>query len=271
MKTKIALAGVAVNWIVAALIFTYLAATGMPVLVDDQYTVGGDTTTVSQRVLIGFVEEDSPASRAGIEFADELTRFDGEAVVSSNRLFDLTERNAGETVQIEYIRDGETIQSEATLNADNTEQGYFGVTPADFEIQKSTWSAPIVGVGLTAQFSYETLKGLGNIIVDLVNGRTEEASQSVSGPVGIYNLLQDVSTIGAAYVLFVIAIISLTLAVMNSLPIPALDGGRMFVTYLFRIIRKPLTPKLEQAIHGTGMVVLLMLIALVTFVDISRI
>ena len=68
----------------------------------------------------------------------------------------------------------------------------------------------------------------------------------------------------------IIAVISLTLAIMNVLPIPALDGGRLFVTYLFRIMRKPLTAKTEDMIHGIGFAVLMLLFVLITVVDVKR-
>ncbi len=270
VKTKIMLAGVFMNWVAAAVILTILAWTGMPKLIDNQFTVNSDTEIVSSQVLIGFVEEDSPASRAGLEFGDTLVKLGGVEVTDSDKLFDLTQGNAGKSVDLEYIRDNTTYNEATTLNADNQTQGYLGVSPADFSSQRSTWSAPLVGIGLTAQLSWETLQGLGGLVADVFSGNASEAGDQVAGPVGIYQLLEDVSEIGVSYVFFLIAIISLTLAVMNALPIPALDGGRLFVTLLYRVIRKPLTPKAEQIIHGTGMVALLALILLVTVLDIQR-
>ena len=71
-------------------------------------------------------------------------------------------------------------------------------------------------------------------------------------------------------VLFLIGIISLTLAVMNTLPIPALDGGRLFVTLLFRALKKPLTKEREESIQAAGMITLLGLMALITIIDVRR-
>ena len=106
----------------------------------------------------------------------------------------------------------------------------------------------------------------------LVRGQGSQASQQVSGPVGIFVLLKDGSLMGYEFMLIIIAIISLTLAIMNVLPIPALDGGRLFVTLLYRLVlRKPLSQEREEAIHGTGFMVLLGLILLITFVDVRRI
>jgi regulator of sigma E protease len=120
------------------------------------------------------------------------------------------------------------------------------------------------------QLTVITFKGLGSIVSGLSRGDTKKATEQVSGPIGIYVVLKDGSSLGLAFVLMIIAVISLTLAIMNILPIPALDGGRLFVTLLYRVRRKKLTPKIEERIHGTGMAVLLTLIALISIVDVKR-
>ena len=115
-----------------------------------------------------------------------------------------------------------------------------------------------------------TLKGLGTALSSLFRGDTAKASSQVAGPVGIFVLLSDGSSLGYQFVLMIIAIISLTLAIMNALPIPALDGGRLFVTLLFRAIRKPLKENTENLIHGTGFAALMLLFVLITVVDVKR-
>lgn len=105
---------------------------------------------------------------------------------------------------------------------------------------------------------------------NLFRGDTGKASEQVAGPVGIFVLLKDGSLLGYQFILMIIAIISLTLAIMNVLPIPALDGGRLFVTLLFRAVRKPLRPKVEEIIHGTGFALLMLLFILITVVDVKR-
>ena len=98
----------------------------------------------------------------------------------------------------------------------------------------------------------------------------QQAGDQVSGPVGIFKVLYEISAQGFGLVLFVIAVISLTLAIMNALPIPALDGGRLFVMLLFRGMKKPLHQKTEERIHGTGFAVLMLLFLVITVVDIKR-
>ncbi len=87
---------------------------------------------------------------------------------------------------------------------------------------------------------------------------------------GIFTVLYEISKQGFGLVLFVIGILSLTLAIMNVLPIPALDGGRLFVMLLYRARHKELKQKTEERIHGTGFAVLMLLFVVITIVDIRR-
>jgi regulator of sigma E protease len=120
------------------------------------------------------------------------------------------------------------------------------------------------------QFTYETFKGLGMTLGDVFKGKFQEAGNNVAGPVGIVSIMQQNSSLGLPPVLFLIGIISLTLAVMNALPIPALDGGRLFVTLLFKVLKKRLTKEREEAIQTTGFAVLMLLVLVITIVDVRR-
>ncbi|MCE7936895.1 RIP metalloprotease [Candidatus Saccharibacteria bacterium CPR2] len=270
VKAKITLAGVAMNLFAAMVILTVLAAVGMPKFIDNQFSIPRDTKVITQRTIASYVEKDSPAEKAGMKYGDEIISIGEKEVKSSDDLFSATEQYAGKDVQIEYKREGNIQIAQVKLNDSNQEQGYLGVAPGDLVLQRSTWSSPIVGIGSALQFAWMTLAGIGQTLANLVSGNTAEAAEGVAGPVGIFALLQNVSVAGLPYVLFFIAIISVTLAVVNFLPIPALDGGRLAVMGIFRLLKKPLTPKTEQAIHGTGMAVLLTLVVVLTVLDVRR-
>lgn len=283
-KTKIIGAGVAMNLIVAIIMFTLLAIIGMPKVIENQFTVSSDTKIMRNEVLIANIEDNSPASQAGLQPKDQLTSIgieNGETVqiTEAESLPEATKKFQGQKVQLSFEREGKinkvdvqlrsTDEVEASKNSENP-KGYLGVVPAEFTLQRSTWSAPIVGVGITKQFTELTLKGLGSIVTGLVRGNTKQASEQVSGPVGIFVLIRDGSKLGLQFILMIVAIISLTLAIMNILPIPALDGGRLFVSYLFKILNKPLTEEVEDRIHGTGFALLMLLFVLITVVDVKR-
>lgn len=272
VKTKIMLAGVAMNLLTAFLIFTILAFIGMPKLIPNQYLPSsGDAKTTRDIVRVGYVQENSPADKAGLEANDEIIKFDGVTLYESTQMFDLTKANAGQEVEVVIKnQQGQIRTVNATLNQEGSDKPYFGVNPADLETIRYTYMAPWVGLRTTAQFGWETLKGLGNLVADLFTADFSSAKENVSGPVGVVVILQSATDFGFNYVLALIGLISLTLAIMNALPIPALDGGRLAVTLLFRAMKKPLTEKTETLIHGTGFAVLMLLVLLITVVDIDR-
>ena len=288
-KTKILLAGVVINWLVAAILLTILALTGLPKILPNQFSIASDTTTLRQPVEIGSVVAGSPADKAGLKVGDQILRFDGERVPSAQSLNQQTEANSGETVQLIYSRGGtETMATVELLENPEEDEGYLGVASGQRELIQATWSAPIVGVATTAQFTWVTLQGLGDLVANLFTGTIfqlspdeqarqqadkdlEAASNSVAGPVGILGtIFPQAQQAGLTQLTFLTAIISLTLAVMNFLPIPALDGGRWFTMAIFRLLKKPLTKEREETIQATGFLVLMALIILVTFGDITK-
>ncbi len=284
-KVFIMVAGVGMNLVTAFLILTFLALVGIPKLIDDQYTIKNDTKIVRQQVLVGYVEPDSPAQKAGLQLRDVVVSV-GPTIGTQSKVTSLenfpkqTKELAGQKVTLVYSRKSVTksvdlqLRSVAEVESSKDSQnpkGYVGIAPTEYSLQRSTWSAPIVAAGLIEQFSVLTLKGLGSAISNLFQGNTAVASEQVSGPIGIFVLIKDGSLLGYQFVLMIMAVISLTLAIMNILPIPALDGGRLFVTLIYRAIRKPLNPKTEDRIHGLGFVGLMLLFAMITAVDIRRI
>jgi regulator of sigma E protease len=297
-KTKIMVAGVFMNLVVALLLLTFLAIVGMPKLIDNQFTVSSDTRLVSHKVLMGYIVPGSPADKAGLQSQDQLTdiQIPGNspvAITSTEKLPAVTKNFAGKTAELHYVRDGENKQATVTLLSEqevaaskktDNPKGYLGISPAEYTVQRSTWSAPVVAVGFAAQVTGLTfqglghaLAGLGGMVAGLVTGNTEarqngqtEASSQVSGPVGIFVILKDGSLLGYQFMLLIIAIISLTLAIMNILPIPALDGGRLWLMLGSRAFKKPLTQQQEESINAIGLIVLMALIVAITFVDVKR-
>ncbi len=268
-KALIIAAGVLMNWLAAIIIFTILALVGMPKLVDNQFSIKSDATVVRQEVFAGSVVDKSPASSIGLVAFDSIIKIDNTKITSGEQLHTVTTKLANHMVNVTYRHDGTSYTKQVKLR-DDPKQGNFGVSPGETTLLRYTWSAPLVGVGTTAQFTWATLQGLGGTIGDLFHGNAKQASDNVTGPVGIVIILKNLAKQGFVFVLFLIGIISLSLAVMNTLPIPALDGGRLFLIVLFRIIRKPLTKDLEEKINGAGMMFLLALIALITILDIRR-
>ena len=265
-KLQIMLAGVAVNFVLALILFTVVAWVGMPKLIPDQFTVKSNEKIIRSDVLANYVDPGSPAEQSGLKSGDIIKSINGQQISSDTELMQATKANAGKEVNIDYIRKGNPANTKAQLltsqeveasrKTDNP-KGYLGIVPREYKMAQYTWAAPIVSVGSSAQFTWLTLKAIGSALAALgkafinaitLNGTTAKqeaakAGENVSGPVGIFAILQQGSALGYQFILFVVALISLTLAIMNFLPIPALDGGRAFVMLVFRALKKPLAPK----------------------------
>jgi regulator of sigma E protease len=303
-KTKIMLAGVTMNLLAGLLLLMILAWVGMPKLLtqdnigQDQFTVKSDTKVINRQVLVGPVQPGSPAEKAGLKSTDSLISIANgrqtHQISSALDIHNATQAFAGQTVSVSYKRNGQvqtapaTLLSKKTVDASqntNDPKGYLGIIPSGIQIQRSTWSAPVVAVGLSGQIFKLTLVGvghafggLGSAIAGTVTGNHQarengqsSASSQVGGPVAIGYALWNVGSLGFNFMLFLIALISLTLALMNVLPIPALDGGRLAMMLISRgVFKRPLSRLAEERIVGASFMLLLALIALITFVDVKR-
>ena len=298
-KTKIMIAGVIMNLVTALVLFTFIALVGMPRLVNNQFTVAGDTQLAKSAVQVIYVEPGSPAAKAGIKSQDELLAlkvpgYSPVGVANADKLPEVTKRFAGQTVDIIYERGGQQKVSKVTLlsqkQIDESKKkgqpkGYLGVQPRQLVVYRSTWSAPVVAVGFSAQLTELTIQalgrsiaGLGGMVAGITTGNNEarsnaqkQATAEISGPVAIFYILKEGSAWGYLYMLLIIAIISLSLAIMNILPIPALDGGRLWLTLFSRgILKKPLSAQTEEVVNATGFLVLMALIVMITVVDVKR-
>jgi regulator of sigma E protease len=285
-KTKILFAGVVVNWLVAVVLLTILAFTGLPKIIPDQFSIPADTTAINKPVLLTEVVADYPAAKAGLQTNDTIVSFDGEPIETADELIAISKENRGETIAIVYERDGQQRAADVTLR--DADSALFGATLGQQQAIRATWSAPIVGIVTTAQLTAVTFQSLGQLVGDLVSGlalqlSTNEATReqaaesldrvgnSVAGPVGILGVIFPAAgEAGLTQIVLLMAVISLSLAVMNALPIPALDGGRWFVTAIFKVLKKPLTKEREERIQGTGFLVLMGLIILVTISDVAK-
>lgn len=311
-KTKILFAGVTMNWLVAFIIFTVLAWTGMPEYLDGQFTIPDDTRRDATPVQITSVAEDSPAERAGLQAGDYIIAVDGNEFAYSSEIIDYNTAHAGGEVRYKVERmekvctdQSQCIQAicdcleeseerrvyEPTITLNSADSEYLlGVTMASSQaVSYSTWSAPIVGAGLTLQLTGETFKGVGIMIGNLVSGTARlfspddsvresgqealnEVKDSVSGPVGIIGVLFPAFTsAGPSNLAFLAALISVSLACMNVLPIPALDGGRWLLIAIYKLRGRKLTKEAEEKIVSRAFIVLLALIFIVTILDIIRI
>ena len=289
-KTQILFAGVAMNWLVAFVLFTILAIFGMPKLLPNQFYLSSDVKISGGGVQVSVISKDSPAEKAGLNKNDTLLEFNGQKVENSTKIRQDLKNNAGKIVSLKISRNGKEISKSVKLN-EKGNNGFLGAVLSD-GMQKihSTWSAPIVGLGTTAQFTGETFKGVGELFVNFFGGIFEKvipnsdsqknantqlskAGESVSGPVMVIGgIFPNIVSMGMDMILMLTAIISISLACMNVLPIPALDGGRWFMTFIFRVLlKKPLPKETEENINGWSFLALMGLSVLIIVLDFTKI
>lgn len=287
VKTKILLAGVAMNWLVAAFLFMILAWVGLPKIVPDQFVVPADARIESSQVTLTSIVDDSAAANAGFQTGDEIRAVNSVAIGSAHDFIAATKDKAGQAVDVSYVRD-ETESVQRVQLGDDADRGVFGAGISHRETIHATWSAPIVGVVTTGQLTWETLSGLGAMLGKLASGtvqqfsgneqtredakqKIDEVSNSVAGPVGILGVIfPSAQEQGILQIVLLTAVISLTLAVMNALPIPALDGGRWWTMVIFRLLKKKLTRDREETVQGIGFLILMGLIILITISDVLK-
>jgi len=304
-KAKIMFAGIGVNLATAYVLFMVLALIGMPQLVGNQFTVSRDSKYLHKatyQTIVYSVEQGSPAAQAGMKNGDVITAVGPvggplKAISITDNISDLTAKYSGKLVEVSYTHDGKRGQKAVHLRSDaqvaaaakqGKAIGHLGIvtqpTQNGLTIVRSTWSAPIVAGGVMGQLTGLTFEGLGKAIVGLAGtiagGLTDnkvarqsaqtEASGQVSGPIGIFFVFKYGAALGFRFILMVVAVLSLTLGVMNLLPIPALDGGRLWITLIAHAVKKPLSARREELINATGFAVLLSIIVLISVVDVKR-
>lgn len=291
-KSKILFAGVAMNFLVAIAILTVLATTsGLPMALSNQVHFAQDTI-VSSTVRVAVLENGGPAALAGVKKGDELLSLAGRVIKAPQDLSQIAAAEANKLTKVVVRRGQKELSLELKLRSQDkpADKGFIGLYPVQDSFIKTTWfRAPTLAVATTAQFSWETLKGVGQLVKQFFSGVVQKissnplvqqegtknlnrASSAVAGPIGMLGtifpalLSSDLTTF-----CFFVALISLTLAVMNLLPIPGLDGGRWLLMTLFKLFKKPLTKEIEERVQAFGMMLLFGIMILVVISDVGKI
>ena len=286
-KTKILLAGVVTNWLIAVILLSGLALVGLPKILPNQVTIPSDTIIVSQPIEITSIKKGYPAEKAGLQIGDKIIRFAGQQTPTASRLIEISKQDKGKKIEVIYDRKGTEHNVQVELKS-NVQSEYFGAGLGQRELIKATWSAPVIGAATTVQYTWLTLQSVGELIGSLAKGlilqinldqnarnlasqELKKVSDNVAGPIGILGtIFPAAQQAGLTQIIFLTAIISLTLAVMNILPIPSLDGGTWFTTAFFKLFKKKLTKEREEKIQTIGFIFLVVLIIMVTIADVTK-
>ncbi len=260
-RAAILLAGVTMNFVLAVVITTFLLGQGV--------------FEPSGRVHVEKVVSGSPAAVAGLQKDDIIL-----SVSSSNKspkslklpkeLIDFTNSEKGNPIQLTYVRAGATYVVSLTPRVTPPKgEGPMGVAVSDLELHKYPWTqAPVEAVKINVKRAGEMFTGLADTVGKLV--MRKPVGSDVAGPIGIAQVTGQAVKFGWKAVLEFMSILSLNLAVLNILPIPALDGGRLLFIVIEKLTGRKVNTKFEQTTHQIGMVVLLLLVVLISINDIMR-
>lgn len=261
-RMTVLLSGVMMNLLLAVVCFSIL------------YFVWGIPTKTG-KVMVESVSPDSPASQAGVLPHDQIIKLGQEEITSGDLLIKASNAKAGESLQLEVIREGQALVVDLTPRKDPPNgEGPLGVVITDTEFKKYPfYLMPFLGIkeGFMDSFNWgkmiiKALKDLGSTL--LTQGKVPS---DIAGPVGIYQITGMAAKAGWLAVLQLMGIISVNLAIVNVLPIPAMDGGRLVFLFYEMIFKKRAPAKAEAFINSLGMVLLLGLMVLVTINDVLRI
>lgn len=269
-RLVVLVAGVAMNFILAALLLGIGFMIGLPTDVStgvEKYA----RLKEEPKTIIEHVEQKSPADEAGLQLGDQVVSLNGEKIANAQKMTDYVLSHNSSTLSVVIIRNGQeqVFHLEPRILHEG-EPARLGVALADAALVQFPWYIAFFK-GFGAAFF-----GLLNIFISfflLLKGFVTGGGLAfeVSGPVGIASVIGQSARLGIHYLLQVTAMISLSLAAINILPIPALDGGRVLFVVLEKILGKPVPLKYEQMAHTIGFVLLLLLIIIVTGRDLAKI
>lgn len=260
-KAVIIILGVVMNFILGWTIMSYLFTQGVP---------------MPGKVAVEKVQENTPAELAGLKPQDEIVK-----LVKDNKTYEinspgdiqtLTKRFEGQEVVLVVERNNKPVSVKITPRKNPPKgQGPLGVALSPtFKIVKYPWyQAPFYGLRDTAFITKQIVTELSKTVFQLVT--LQKPQVDVTGPVGIARFTDEAAKQGINSLLLLTALLSLNLAVINILPFPALDGGRlMFVLYEW-ITKKRVNQSVERNVNFIGIVILLSLAVIITINDIVKI
>lgn len=267
-RALILAAGVTMNLILAAFLFSLGYWLGLPSAIDDQ------VVNPEAKVQIVQVAPNSPADQAEIRAGDIVKQLaiDSEQLTINQvgQVQEFVSAHSGEEITM-VIQRGEEILEKSLVPRVNppAKEGPLGVALVRTAIVSYPWYRAIYeGLVGTGYLIWAVVAALGNLFWGLLT--TGQLTEEVAGPVGIFVLTGQVVEYGFIYVLQFVITLSVVLAVINILPFPALDGGRLLFLAVEKIKGSPVNQKIERITHLVGLAVLILLMVVVTWRDIGR-
>ncbi len=224
--------------------------------------------------LVTSVMQGSPAMKAGLQAGDRVINIEGQTIHTWSQMTGIVKENPSRRLQIEVLREGHRVSLTVTPSAEKTmvngqsvEVGKIGISGPGRSIMRS--STPLMSVydGLGATWGWTELTAIG--LYKMIVG--DISSKNIGGPLTIANISGEAAAQGASSVVFLIAILSINLGVLNLLPIPILDGGHLLFFLIEGILRKPLGERQREIAQQAGLVLLVGVMIFAFWNDLERI
>ncbi len=260
-RAAVAAAGPIANFILAIVLFTGL------------FMYAGHTTIAP---VIGQVNKASPAEMAGIRSGDTVSRIDGRVITSFDQLPEIIGLSAGRTLAIELTRAGQPVTVQVTPQlvrvknflGDEMETAVIGVRQSPNAPVITQHYNPLQAVGAACGRTWDvvrlSLQGIGQLVL----GRA--SLDQLQGPVGIAQITKKVADFGILPLLNLVAVLSVSIGLINLFPIPLLDGGHLLYYGCEAVLGRPLGERVQDVGFRLGLVVVLGLMLLATWNDIAR-
>ena len=237
---------------------------------DPPYTIGVEETPP----LVTSVMHGSPASTAGFQPGDRVAAIEGQTIYTWAQMTTHVKEHPQQPLRIEVLRDGKRVPltvtpsaEKVTVNGQTIEIGKIGISGPGRSLMRSTNSAEAVYQGLEATWGWTELTAVG--LYKMIVG--DISSKNIGGPLTIANISGEAASQGASSVVFLIAILSINLGVLNLLPIPILDGGHLLFFMIEGILRKPLGERQREVAQQVGLVLLVCVMIFAFWNDLERI
>lgn len=270
-RSLVVIAGVVMNLILAWAFFSIGSGLGLPTAV----TAENERRVQNARVGIIGVDEGSPARLADLRFGDIVKTVSVNGEKSDVREIDDLQKfiavHLGQEVTLDVERGEEFLVKKVTPRQAPPEgEGPLGIALAKIGVVKTPWLfAWWEGLKMVALSTAAIAVGFAGLFKDLLT--TGKVSADISGPVGIFLFAREFSELGFIYLLQLAALLSVNLAILNALPFPALDGGRLLFFGIEKIKGSKVDQRVERAVHTMGFIILILLMLAVTYRDLARI
>ncbi|MEH7353120.1 RIP metalloprotease RseP [Neobacillus drentensis] len=242
-------AGPAMNFVLAFFIFILIALLqGVP----------------SNEPQLGAITPDGAAKSAGLQKGDIVQSINGSEISSWSDVVEIIQKNPNKKLDFSIIRNGKESVIQVTPLEKTVEGKKIGIIGVYSPVEKSPFQAVKYGFTETYFWTKQIFVMLGNLVTG------QFSIDALSGPVGIYNSTAEVAKSGIYYLMKWAGILSINLGIMNLLPIPALDGGRLMFFAVEAVRGKPIDRQKEGMVHFIGFALLMLLMLVVTWNDIQR-